>query len=410
MTNPYSPGDRPRVFVGRQAERNKLRERLARVIAYGEMMGPLTVVTGPRGVGKTSLLRDVADQAARDGFVVSWTVGLKRKPFLDELLGQVARALARTEAVSAPAARRRLAELGVQFNVGLVKVDAKVAPGTPDREPFDHGSVGQVEEFLGEAAALVRSGGGAGLLVVVDELHAPLEPASDRDPGQDQAAAADAAVLLNAVQDMAAEKERFPLGVLGAGLPQTKALLTRTATFAERTREIVLPKLDGPASRALLAEPAKLLGVSWSDEALDWAIQQGDGYPQSLQIIGEAAWDAADPAEGGEITLAHAKAAEQAIRLELESMFQARWQAATDAEKRFLGAMASRQTDTIPRAAVARALGLDTASLSMARRSLIAKGMIEAPAHGELRFTIPSFSRFVLAQHDMAPRDRSKDE
>jgi type II secretory pathway predicted ATPase ExeA len=399
VINPYSPGDRPQVFVGRRAERTRLRDRLARVSAYGEMMGPLTVVTGPRGVGKTSLLHDVADQATQDGFVVCWTVGLKRKPFLGELLGQVARAVARTDAAAAPATRRRLAELGVQFNVGLVKVDAKVASDTPDQDPFDSGSVGQVEEFLGQTASLVRSGGGAGLLVVVDELHAPLEPTNATDQSPDPAATTDAAVLLNAIQDMAAEKERFPLGVVGAGLPQTKALLTRVATFAERTREIILPKLDGATSRALLTEPAKRLGVTWTDEALDWAVQQGDGYPQSLQIIGEAAWDTANPAEGGEITLAHAKAAELAVLAEFDSMFQTRWQAATDAEKRFLRAMASHGTDTVTRSAVARTLGLDTTSLSMARQALIAKGVIEAPAYGQLRFTVPDFSRFVSAQN-----------
>jgi transposase-like protein len=267
-----------------------LRERLARVIAYGEMMGPLTVVTGPRGLGKTSLLRDVADQAASDGFVVCWTVGLKRKPFLDELLGQVARAMARTDSVPTPASRRHLEELAVQLNVGLVKVEARANPSGPGPAALDRRSVGQVEEFLGEAARLIRAGGGAGLLVMIDELHAPLEPASDRDSSQDQEAVNDAAVLLNAVQDMAAEKERFPLGVVGAGLPQTKTLLTRVATFAERTREIALPKLDGATSRALLTEPAGPFGVAWSGDALNWAIRQGDGYPQSLQIELVGVW------------------------------------------------------------------------------------------------------------------------
>jgi hypothetical protein len=388
--------------VGRQAERAKLRERLARVIAYGEMMGPLTVVTGPRGLGKTSLLRDVADQAASDGFVVCWTVGLKRKPFLDELLGQVARATARTDSVSAPASRRHLEELAVQLTLGLDTVEATATPSGPGPAALDRRSVGQVERFLGESARLIRAGGGAGLLVMIDELHAPLEPASDRDSGQDQEAVNDAAVLLNAVQDMAAEKERFPLGVIGAGLPQTKTLLTRVATFAERTREIALPKLDGPTSRALLTEPAGLFGVVWSGGALNWAIRQGDGYPQSLQIIGEATWDAAKPERGGEITLAHAKAAEQAVWNELESMFQARWQAATNSEKQFLKAMASHRKDTVPRAAVAQTLGLATTDLSMARQSLIAKGVIEAPRYGELRFTIPGFDRFVSAQGDAA--------
>jgi hypothetical protein len=239
LTNPYSPGDRPQVFVGRQAERARIRDRLAKVLAYGEMMGPLTVVTGPRGMGKTSLLRDIADEATRDGFVVAWTAGLKRRPFLDETLAQVTRAVDRSQAAPARATKRRVEELGVQLNAGVVKVEAKVGPGKSVGAALDSKSVGQVEDFLEEAATSVRDCGGAGLLIVIDELHAPLEPVNGRDLRQDPAALAEAGVLLNAVQDMAAQKDRFPLGVVGAGLPQTKALLTRAATFAERTREIV---------------------------------------------------------------------------------------------------------------------------------------------------------------------------
>jgi hypothetical protein len=130
--------------------------------------------------------------------------------------------------------------------------------------------------------------------------------------------------------------------------------------------------------------------------------QNGGTKPTPLQIIGEATWDVAKPERGGEITLAHAKDAEQAVWDELESMFQARWQAATNSEKQFLKAMASHRGDTVPRAAVAQTLGLATTDLSMARQSLIAKGVIEAPRYGQLRFTVPGFDRFVSSQGDAA--------
>jgi hypothetical protein len=261
------------VFVGREAERDRLRGRLARVAAYGEMMGPLTIVTGPRGVGKTSLLRDVADRAA-----------------------------------------------------------------------------------------------------------------------------ADAGVFLNAVQNMAAEKDGFPLGVIGAGLPQTKAWLTQAATFGERTHEITLGKLDERDSRALLTEPARLAGAAWSGDALTLALARGDGYPQSLQIIGSAVWDAAAPQAGAEIAPRHVEAAEQAIQEDLESMFRARWEASSAAERLFLAAMAWHGTEPVPRAAVASRLGVPSDSLGVARRALIAKGVVEAARHGELKFTVPGFGAFVRSQ------------
>lgn len=75
LSNPYTPGGRPRVFVGREDDRRWLRDRLARVVAYGEMMSPLAVATGPRGVGKTSLMRDLQARAQESGFVVAWVAG-----------------------------------------------------------------------------------------------------------------------------------------------------------------------------------------------------------------------------------------------------------------------------------------------------------------------------------------------
>ena len=76
-------------YGGRETELRLIDDRLARVIAYGEMMGPLLAITGPRGVGKTSLLRDVQDRATEAGFVVAWSAGVKHQPFLPDVVDRV---------------------------------------------------------------------------------------------------------------------------------------------------------------------------------------------------------------------------------------------------------------------------------------------------------------------------------
>ena len=68
-----------------------MRDRLARVVAYGEMMGPLALTTGPRGLGKTSLLRDVQAQAQASGFIVAWASGVRHQPFLADVVDRVTR-------------------------------------------------------------------------------------------------------------------------------------------------------------------------------------------------------------------------------------------------------------------------------------------------------------------------------
>ncbi|MDP3893624.1 ATP-binding protein [Nocardioides sp.] len=400
--NPYTPSGRPRVFVGRERERQRLRDQLARVVAYGEMMGPLTVVTGPRGVGKTSLLRDVGEQAAENGLVVAWVSAVKQQPILGELIHQVRTALERAEVLD-PKSARRVEEVGVEVSAGIAKVSAKIgsSAGWPAEAPA--AVVGPVQDFLRHTSNLVRERGGAGLLVVIDELHAPLESrgSTERDPyDPEPQAVTDAGVLLNVTQNMDAERQHFPVAVIGAGLPQTKALLTRAATFGERTHELVLGEMDHATAEAVLVEPARRLGVEWSSDALAAALEDADGYPQTLQIIGSATWEAARPEQGAILEVNNVILGRRAALAEMTSLFHTRWAVASEAEREFLTAMAQLPESMVSRAAIAAELGVDTDALGMTRRSLIGKGIIEAPQRGQLRFTIPGFAEYVRGQVD----------
>ncbi|MFD1716344.1 AAA family ATPase [Georgenia deserti] len=388
------------MFVGREQERTLLRDRLARVIAYGEMMGPLSVVTGARGLGKTSLLADVGERAARDGFVVAWVSGIKHQRFLPDVVDRVTRSLERADVLGTDSSRpaRRVKDLGVEVNLGVGKVSATVGLDEAKEAATSPALVGPVEDFFHHTANLARDRGGAGLLVVIDELHEPLTSRAEREYIAHGPAVVDAGVLLNAAQNMSRERERYPVGFIGAGLPQTKALLMRAATFGERTREVALTGLDEQTAKAVLTEPAKQLDVSWSADVLDMAHAESGGYPPALQTIGEAAWHAARPERGDVITLEHVTAAQPAVRSEMTSLFQARWDVATDGERDFLRAMASQPGTEVRRGDVAEELGKDSDDLGMVRRSLINKGIIDAPARGRLRFTIPGFGEFVRSQ------------
>lgn len=396
LPSPYTPGDVPRVFIGRDKERDQLRDLFARVIAFGEMGGPLTIVTGPRGLGKTSLLREVSAGAERDGFVVAWLSGIKNQPFLSALVGQVSHALRRADIVAEPRRRSRLDELTVEVGVGIAKVRAKISAGD-DGEP----SVAlhtMVEDLFHEAASAVRDAGGAGLLIVIDELHAPLEPKGRDERRPEPEPLLDAAVLLNAIQNMGGDRRRYPLVVLGAGLPQTKTLLTHAATFSERIRELTLTGFDGKASAAVLTEAARPLGVTWSAEALRIGVARAQGYPQALQVVGDETWQIAKPNRGDVIEIAHVEASLPAVDEAMGSMFRTRWAVATERERTVLRTMARLPGDVVERAAIAAEMQVDSEDLGMVRRSLIQKGIIEPAGRGLLRFTIPGFDAFVLEQ------------
>lgn len=60
--------------------------------------------------------------------------------------------------------------------------------------------------------------------------------------------------------------------------------------------------------------------------------------------------------------------------------------------------MAEQQVQHVKRAFIADTLGVQTTDISELRRSLMDKGIIEAPRHGFLSFTAPGFADFILTE------------
>jgi len=380
-----------------------VRRELAPVTAYGEMLGGPIVLTGPRGVGKTSLLREIRLMAEADGYAVARTSGVKFGPFLGDVLRRVTTALDRLDLDPAEPRRRQIDELSATIGGSLASVGARVkwAPreGPPDIPPA---LLSPVEDLLHRAATLVRERGGAGLLILIDELHEPLLSRTREDYRPAPGPLLDAAILLNALQDLDDDREQNPLGVIAAGLPETTDFLTRAATFAERTYEIRLTELDDVTSREVLSRPAIDLGVTWHADALDAATDIGDGYPQALHVVGKWTWEQAAPTDGDEVTLQHLQAALPTIRGQLDNMHRRRWNAATESEREFLRAIArltdpDRQDGAVRRADIARAMDRSTRSISDVRQNCISKGIVEEVGHGLLRFTMPGFAQYIVA-------------
>ena len=385
LPNPYTPGQLPRVLAGRQAEQDRIRGRLARVATYGELGGPLLVFHAPRGVGKTSLLRDGQREAVENGFVTAWAACTSRRPFLPELVDRVGHALEQAEVVPARERSRwhaTLEKVSVQLGVPGAQVTAQIDTSRDVEAPA--APVAAVEDLLHLAAARIRARGGAGLVVFLDELHAPT--------GQDLA------TFLNAMQNLDGARTDNPLAVIAAGLPSTPEVLTRAATFGERSTFVALPLLDARASREALAVPAGLLEVRWTDGALAAVEAQARGYPYFLQLTAHAAWDAAAPGPGDRITARHVAAGLPAARDQLDAMYRARWRSATPLEQQLMAAMAASGDDSVARSEIARRMGRDSRAISVPRDRLLDKGVIEPAGHGHLRFTLPGFADYIRQQ------------
>ena len=150
-----------------------------------------------------------------------------------------------------------------------------------------------------------------------------------------------------------------------------------------------------------LVKPAAILGVNFDKGAALEVLRLSAGYPYFLQEYGRELWNAAEPSH---ITMADVEEVRDLVRDQLARTFYGtRFELASEAEQRYLSAMASLGEGPYASAEVARAWGADTQrQTSPHRDNLIQKGLIWAPRRGQVDFTVPLFAEFLLGHHPIA--------
>lgn len=376
IQSPYSPGSLPLYLAGRGHELQVVRDRLARVEALGRSGGPLLAFYGPRGYGKTSLLRAAQREALRDGYLTVWVTGREDAPLAPDLAGALAEEV-RDSSLLAQASALLASLDKVQVELGVP--GAKITADTAARRPGD-----AIEGGLKQAAQLARQHDRHGLAVFVDEFQ--------------DAPTADRRSLLIALQHFDGAPKGQPVAVIAAGLPALPSAVTAAATFGERSDFHELRLLNDVATVEALKLPAAQLGVQWAQEALEYAIEATQGYPHEIQLLGEATWNVARPAQGDTITIGHVRSGQETAERRMDQLFQARIAKTTDDQRRLLAAMASLGDGPATRGSIAALLGVRTEALSRPRQELIGRGLIEPAGHGRLQFTVPGFAAFLRAQ------------
>lgn len=198
--------------------------------------------------------------------------------------------------------------------------------------------------------------------------------------------------LIMAIHRIAQKK--LPLALVGAGLPQLIGLMGKSKSYAERLFDF--PKIDPLKESdaiAALRGPAKEQAVEITNDALSEIMLQTQGYPYFLQEWGYQAWNLA---EKSPIDLATIYAATEASIQRLdESFFPMRFDRLTPREKEYLYSLAVLGGGVQRSGDIADKLKVSAQSVAPIRNSLIKKGMIYSPAHGDTDFTVPLFGDFM---------------
>jgi len=373
--NPYTPGagDRPRALVGR-TDQLALAESVRSQLESGYSANSLMYV-GLRGVGKTVLLKEIADRLARAGWYAPY-LELRRGLAVDAALGAVADRFA---AQLRPGAKLTRSVRELQRRGGGLQVLGNGANVGGGRSTPAYGDLARVLASLAHAA----SEDGLGVALIVDEMQA--------------VSLTSLGALVHVTQDL---RDRLPFALIGAGLPHLPAYIAKAATYTERFRYEPTDNLHDQEARAAVLEPAAAEDVGWDEDALTKVVAAAAGYPYFLQLYAFEAWNAA--ARTGRIqaiTLADVVAAEPVAQRQIEAgIYGARFEGATETERRYLFAMSElmdAEGDRVRSGDVARALRRELSAVSPTRDALIRKGIIHAPEHGLLAFSIPGFQHYV---------------
>lgn len=91
-----------------------------------------------------------------------------------------------------------------------------------------------------------------------------------------------------------------------------------------------------------------------------------------------------------------------------ESFFRVRFDRLTPREKAYLRAMAEGGPRPQRSGDIAEQMGVKVTSVAPVRNSLIKKGMLYSPAHGENAFTVPLFDQYMIRVMPLWPEPRDR--
>lgn len=380
--NPYAPGagTQPPELTGRSNLLESARIALART--RNGLSTKSFILVGLRGVGKTVLLNRVEDQAREAGYLTSLIEAHEEKSLPALLLPELRRILLnldRGEKVEA-AVKRGIRVLksftkGLKVTLGEIELGLDIDPevGVADSGDLE-ADLPALFLAVGEAAKARKTA----VAIIIDELQYLTE--------------SEFSALIMALHKIA--QKGLPLLLVGAGLPQVVGLAGRSKSYAERLFDY--PEI-GPLSpedaRQALAEPAERAGVAFLPEAIDAIYAQTQGYPYFLQEWGYQAWNLAPTSTIDAAVVTRATAS--SLRRLDEGFFRVRFDRLTPREKDYMRAMATLGAGPHRSGEIAEQLKASVRSVAPVRSSLISKGMIYSPAHGDTGFTVPLFDAYL---------------
>lgn len=383
--NPFNPGAgvSPPELAGRAEVMQQAIVALER-IKRGRYAKSLLVL-GLRGVGKTVLLNEIAKQAAQRNYLTEMIEAQDNGDLRQMLMYSIRRVLLTLDSGKQAVETVKRGLRVLRSFIGSIKVSAGGMDITLGIDP----EIGQADSGVLEADVtdlLLATGRAAEAVkrpvaLLVDELQ--------------YVSREELAALIRGIH--AVNQAGLPLILFGAGLPQLAGQAGDAKSYAERLFEFPrLDRLNEADACAAIQQPVKEEGAHIDADALLEIVRKSHGYPYFLQEWGYNAWNVC---ESDTIGMKDAQAATViSIRKLDESFFRVRFDRLTPSERDYMRALAGLGAESQRTSDVAAAMGRKANSVAPIRDGLIKKGMLYAPEHGMIAFTVPLFDDFMCRE------------
>lgn len=382
IKNPFSPGagSPPPELAGRDVVLEQARILLGRVKSKRSEKSLL--LTGLRGVGKTVLLNAI-EQIAKDQDYRTILVEAHEGKSLAVLLApHLRRLLFDLDRIAGAGdkARRGIAVLksfvsAIKLKVGDFDIGIDIEP---EAGSADSGDLEVDLPSLFVAVAEAAQERNTAVAIFIDEIQ--------------YFNTNELSALIMAMHKM--QQRQLPLVLIGAGLPILPALAGESKSYAERLFNFpdIGPLTELDAIKAL-QDPVQDVGESFDNDALHEIFYLTKGYPYFLQEWGYQSWNQALISPIG-LKVIQETSELVSKRLD-DNFFRVRFDRLTPREKIFLRGMAELGEGPYRTGDVAEILGTKINILGPVRASLIKKGMVYSPSHGDIAFTVPLFNEFM---------------
>ncbi|GAA3523674.1 ATP-binding protein [Corynebacterium pilbarense] len=334
----------------------------------------ISIVTGPRGVGKTVLLNEFEGVAkAHSWHVISETT---TRGFTERIRDRAYRLL--QDEAGEP--KRRLSGVTGPLNLGFTTESTSTYSPIPSlrtvlEEFFDHQAA--QDERLGQDPV--------GLLITLDELH--------------YAHMNEIVEFGTTIQHLVREDREIAVAM--AGIPgAVKPLLAadegrNPVTFLRRANRIETGMVPIADVRDALDRTTSQIGVMWTENALDLAAAATGGYPFMIQLVGQHAFRNlhGDVIDVDAVTSGIADARRKLGQLVHEPSLAD----LSEVDRTFLTAM-SADDGPSRMSEIATRMGVDSQYAGKYRKRLIDAEMIRPTSHGFVDYELP-YMREYLRSH-----------